>query len=428
MPEPLSPLFDELYLREGMKLAMAKDGEMLGYSDIVVDAGIPPYATVNGYAYLRGDYGINWGGLVRSLPGLLSGKPVRVTFRRGVPYWRDEVLPAHLQTVEWWTRFDLATASDQRLLDGIRELAHSEGVYWGGATLTLAAARNSDLVLDRFLSAAMPRHHLRSAVFLRGFPSKALDAEAELQAIADRIRTSAEMRELVRSTSVRQLLDALKADPNGGAVIAGLQRYLDRYGHQVYNLDFADRTQAEDATPVLLSLKAYVQDPGTDVRAHQAHLASERDRLAEQTARSLDSLRRSLFRKLLRWAQGFAPYREDALFYIGSAWPALRRLALELGRRLVEARSLATPDDVFYLETRELLAAIEARSAGTARTDLAEHASGRRALRAARRRLHPPAAVPPAARMKFGPIDISFLLRYLPREGVLADDLSDAVG
>ena len=317
-------------------------------------------------------------------------------------------------------------------------------------------------------SIAMPRSGLSSALFLRGFPSKALEAEAELQAIAEQVRASDDLRELVVSTPAQRLLDALKASPSGSVVVERLQRYLDRYGHQVYNLDFAEPTQAEAPMPVLLSLKAQVQgaenepplpmgegrcegsitadresphpnplppqwerelgvshregelgypsssssrkdarEVGLDAAANQAEMARERESLVEKTARSLDPLRRRIFLKMLRWAQGLAPYREEALFYIGSAWPALRRLALELGRRLVAAGSLHAPDDVFYLETGELLAASEARAAGHARKDLARLAQERRELREARKRLHPPAAVPPAARWKFGPIDLS---------------------
>lgn len=351
MPEPLSPLFDELYLREGMALAMAKSMEMLGYSDIVVDTGLPPFTTVNGFAYLLGSTAINWGGVVRSLPALLSGKPLRTVFRHGVPYWRDEVLPAHLATVQRWQGLDLGRAPDERLLEGIRELARSEADYWGSTTLVLAAAKNSDLALDRFLSVALPRRSLSGALFLRGFPSKALDAEAELQAVAELVRASAELRELVGSTAAQGLLNALKANPGGADVVERLQEYLDRYGHQVYNLDFAEPTQSEAPLPVLLSLKSYVQREDRDVRARQAEMARQRESLVEQTSRSLDPLRRRLFLKTVRRAQGFAPYREDAFFWMGSAWPALRQLALELGRRLVDAGSLTRPDDVFYLES-----------------------------------------------------------------------------
>ena len=44
-----------------------------------------------------------------------------------------------------------------------------------------------------------------------------------------------------------------------------------------------------------------------------------------------------MFTKLLGWAQTTAPVREDALADIGLAWPQLRRMLRELGRRLVDA-------------------------------------------------------------------------------------------
>jgi pyruvate,water dikinase len=120
-------------------------------------------------------------------------------------------------------------------------------------------------------------------------------------------------------------------------------------------------------------------------------------------------VRRRPFRSLLRWAQRLTPYREEALFYLGSAWPPLRRLALELGHRLAGVGSLGRPDDVFFLESAELAEALQARATGQPRPDLARLARERRDLREARKRLHPPAAVPPSTRLKFGPFDMSGL-------------------
>src|SRR5262249_1958802 len=243
MPEPLSPLFEELYLKQGMKLAMDEALDMAGESDLIVDTGLPWYITVNGYAYLCATTPVNWAGLARSLPALVTARPVRQIFRRAIPYWRDEILPAHLRTVAEWKALDLATASDERLLDGVRELARSEAVYWGSTTMALAGAKNSDLGLDRFLSIAVPGRGLGSALFLRGFPSKALDAESELQAIAEQVRASAELCEVVEASRAERLLGALSASPIGSGVLEKLRRYLDRYGHQIYNLDFAEPTQ-----------------------------------------------------------------------------------------------------------------------------------------------------------------------------------------
>jgi rifampicin phosphotransferase len=85
----------------------------------------------------------------------------------------------------------------------------------------------------------------------------------------------------------------------------------------------------------------------------------------------------------------------------------LRRLALELGRRLVDGGSLVEQEDVFFLENSEIEAAIAARAIGKARPDLARQARERRELREARKRLHAPPVVPPDHRLRFGPFDMS---------------------
>jgi len=121
----------------------------------------------------------------------------------------------------------------------------------------------------------------------------------------------------------------------------------------------------------------------------------------------LDPLRRRLFRLLLGWAQRFGPDREQALFYMGAGWPSLRRLVLELGRRLVDGGSLGTAEDVFFFETPEIEAAIAARASGKARPELARLAHERRELREARKRLHPPPVVPPDHKLRFGPFGMS---------------------
>jgi rifampicin phosphotransferase len=114
-----------------------------------------------------------------------------------------------------------------------------------------------------------------------------------------------------------------------------------------------------------------VQRPDHDPRARQRAIVAARDTLVQETARSFDPLRRRLFRVLLDWAQCFGPHREQALFYMGAGWPTLRRLALELGRRMVESGSLLTVEDIFFLETSEIREAIAARAAGQGKPELA---------------------------------------------------------
>jgi pyruvate,water dikinase len=407
MPEPLSPLFDELYLQQGLDRSMDEMAVFLsdlsGIEINVWDFVDPPFAaTINGYAYSIADFNFSWQLVPIALRMYTSVLPKMI--RHLVPRWRNESLPAYRALADRWKSVDLASASNEDLLRGVRELALADAVYWFAAAIPLGLARVADAALDRFVKSALSGH---GAAYLRGFPSKAMDAQAELKDIASAINESDELRELVLDTPAPRLLHVLAGHPGGIDVLARLQYYQDEYGHQIYNLDFAVPTLADDPLPVVLGLKAAVAHPERDARARQAAMAQERDALVAHTERSLNPVQRPIFRLLLGWAQRFAPMREEALFYVGAAWPALRRLALELGRRLTESGSLDSPDDVFYLRTAELAAASAARAEGASRPDLADLARERRELREARKWLDPPVVVPPGGRLKFGPIDMS---------------------
>ncbi|MBA3585261.1 MAG: phosphoenolpyruvate synthase, partial [Gemmatimonadetes bacterium] len=408
MPEPLSPLFDELYLREGLELSIDALMAIFGLTYIRVEDFIdrPIFATVNGYAYLRADYKLRWSAVPKILR--VTVDEFRMLFgEKTAAYWRELALPSYLTKVERWKAVEPGTAPDEQLLAGVRELALEDAGYWFACAVMIARAKVTDALLGRFLTTAAPRRGLTSGMFLRGFPSPTVDAETELEVLAGKVRGSEKLRTLVAVTPAADLPEVLQGTPTGRDWLAAFARYLDRYGHQVYNLDFVAPTQADDPLPVLLSLKAIVGQPEGDPRARQRAIVAERDTRVEETARSFDPLRRRLFHLLLGWAQRFGPDREQALFYMGAGWPTLRRLALELGRRLVDGGSLRTAEDVFFLETPEIEAAIAARATGQIKSELARQARERRELREARKRLHPPPVVPPDHKLRFGPFDMS---------------------
>jgi pyruvate,water dikinase len=113
----------------------------------------------------------------------------------------------------------------------------------------------------------------------------------------------------------------------------------------------------------------------------------------------LDAPRRKVFHDLLHWTQKYVPLREDALADVGLAWPLMRRMLFELGRRLTAAGAIEKPDDVFWLQGDELRDAAEALDAS--RTDL-ESLSGaireRKTEWRARRLATPPPLLPKGVR------------------------------
>jgi pyruvate,water dikinase len=85
MPEPLSPLFAELYLRDGLdRSADAIYAVFDMPSRIVRLVDRPLFTTVNGYAYMRGSVNFHWSVVPEPAARLRSGRDGIVQARTGL--------------------------------------------------------------------------------------------------------------------------------------------------------------------------------------------------------------------------------------------------------------------------------------------------------------------------------------------------------
>ena len=430
MPEPLSPLFEELYLNEGLDRGMDELMSVMGLPfDMDEFIRRPLFITANGYGYCRYEFSGSWR-MLQLIPRVLVWyvRELPELFRNLQPMW-EEGRAEYLSVIERWRRLEPADISNQELVDGVRELAFADAKYWFYITMMVGSAKVTEGLLNGFLSSRLVRGDLISGLFLRGFPSKTMEAQEDLVRIAADISRNARVREIVADAPVEELIDAIEEE--GTEISARIGAYLEQYGHQVYNLDFVEPTQGEDPTPVLMALQTYVRESTTlaDLSARSAELVTERKALETDTAASLGRVRRWLFLKFLTWAQRFGPFREEALFHMGAAWPVLRRLALTLGHRLVESGILKRPDDVFYLRSDELEATLASMAEeGAAGIEPGAESNARRELRELRKKSHPPGRIPEDVRFKYGPFDFTRFIEIWETQKRNADDAAELSG
>ncbi|WP_281689872.1 PEP/pyruvate-binding domain-containing protein [Pseudonocardia thermophila] len=344
LPDPLTPLFAELVDASVGRTLPKLMRESFG--DDAVQDGEISLPTINGYAYYRYPRP-----LMRKLI-LQSVRAVRALVGAGPARWRDVAHPRYRRIVAEESARSLPDLSDAELLDSAIRLLDAGTEYYTAVQTIIPQAASSELALARFYDALVRRPDAPPATtLLLGFDSAPIRAETSLYDLAVWTRSRPEIAEALLTSGPEDL----PPGPDGDEWWARFQAHLDAYGHTTYTLDFATAVPADDPAPLLETLRFYLRGDGTDPRERQARSARRRDELTAQVVARLDPLRRAAFTKLLGWAQCVAPLREDALADIGLAWPQLRRVLRELGRRCVAAGVIDEIDDVFWLRQDELL-------------------------------------------------------------------------
>jgi pyruvate,water dikinase len=400
MPDPLSPLFADLIEGSVVRSLEKVFNEVFG-ADVLQqdDLGFP---TVNGYAYYFYKLAPMWRVLPKSpaVFRVLVGSGERSGQRR----WREYARPRYARTVEEWEAQSPEDLSATKLLAGVRELLDAGTEYYTSVQMIIPLAASSEALFTAFYNRLVRREgDPPSQTFLLGFDSMPIQAEKSLYDLGTWSREHPDLVRALVGTPSEQILDLLHAEEPPSGVDrevwrewrSRFQSHLDRYGHAVYNLDFVNPVPADDPALLFDTLEFYLRGEGQSPHERQRRTATRREEATRAVLERLDAPRRNLFSSLLKWAQGVAPVREDALADVGLGWPVMRRMLLELGRRLTEAGAVEKPADVFWLRRDELEDTAASLEAGeTQLASLADAVEQRKMLWRGQRRVTPPQLLP----------------------------------
>jgi pyruvate,water dikinase len=277
--------------------------------------------------------------------------------------WLDECRATLVARADHLDAEDLAGLPDEALLDRVEELQRLQlGLFMG---------RFGHLVPGLLLGQALPAL-LRLAVGKRdaarlhgdlvaGVPCTTTAANRALGQLARRIRDAAAVRAAFLGAEPGQIPAQLDAVAGGDAVRAEVDAFLRRYGsRELAMAGAAFPAWRDDPAIVYGLLKALVggeraasplddDDPDRAARARREVEAAlrggrlgPRRLLRRPILGAIDATRRSI------------AFREDSHFLLLLPFTVIRRLALELGRRLMARGALAAAGDVFFLEVAEL--------------------------------------------------------------------------
>jgi phosphohistidine swiveling domain-containing protein len=374
--------------------------------------------TINGYGYYN--YTLTpaqTAKMVLALPRILA-----VTFppllRTAQSRWQ-EARSRYAAVADYWQTRDLATTSAANHLGGVRAIVSEAAQYYLSVQSgILPAAYISELlftlVYNRFLKR---RNDPPALTFLLGYDSTPIRAEQSLYDLAQWVRGRPELAAALVHMSSGEFAAAYQAEQIVGVEEETWSEFRERFaahlanfGDAIYDLDFAKAVPADDPASLLETLKFFLSGQAPDPHARQEATAAAREQAVQTMLTRLHGMRLSLFRRLVGWAQRFAPLREDALADVGLGWPVLRRMLREIGRRLTEASVIDTPDDVFWLTQDDVQAAATALDTGQPLADYHAVVAERRATWESERALTPPVSLPIKGGARFLGIDWSSLM------------------
>ena len=406
MADPLTPLFGTL----GRAAINTSFNRML--ATFFGKPGLTPeelIITVNEYAYYNGS--LTPGQIGRILLGSI-GIAQRM-FTGAVERWTDVGRPRYVATVERWQAQQWREFSATELLSAVRALSEAAiDAYGALVSGVIPAAWISEalftITYDRL---AKRRDDPPAPTYLLGFDSAPILAEKSLYDLAGWVRTRAGLTAYLGNTPAHQLAAQLGDGQTPPGVDAGdwrewqgrFQAHLQRYGHTIYNLDFANPVPADDPAPLLETCQLFISGQGVNPHARQRAAAERREQATQAMLKRLKGLRLRLFRKLIAPAQRYAPLREDGLAGVGLGYPLLRQMLRELGRRFVAGGMIEKPDDVYWLNQDEVEQAATGLDRGETLGCLSAAVPQRKATWRAARRVTPPLMLP---QMKFLGLDV----------------------
>ena len=372
-PSPVSPLFATLGLGVANEATARLWQVVLGKD---WDAFLPhggAYQSLNNYVYLGFRMG-SWNLWPLTKITLTQMGPM---FRGAVARWqagREELAAV----VEQWEREPVEAIPPSRLLEGVRAVFGAACVYYTVIQSTLPAAAGADVTFAKFYDSLIRRKQDPPAtVFVLGLETDALRAEKSLYDIAGWVRAEPDLAAYVAATPTDALaLDLRRESPPAELPPAlwdewraRFQRHLEEHGRTAYEFDFAMPTPQDAPGPLFDIVKAFLAGAAASPYERQRAAAEKREQATQAVLARLDPARKSLFLKLLHWAQGTGPMREDAIFAMGMGHPLIRRMLGELGRRFAEGGAIQEADDIYWLEREEVDQLIAALEGGNALPD-----------------------------------------------------------
>ena len=311
-------------------------------------------------------------------------------------WWRDEALPELRDLYARIAAVDVDALSGESLAAAWTDAWEAGHKAWAIHFVAIMCPYQAVEDLADLYEKAIPGVPSHEAMTLvQGYGDDLFAVELGSEALAATASASPAVAQALRAGgATREDLLAVEGGPD---FVAQLDAFLAEHGHLGQaNDDFLLASWVEEPGAYLDELAKRIGRPAVSATRRRERLRAEADALADSVRERLTGQPDEIaaFERLLALARDIGPLTEGHNYWIDrKAQSRLRQLATRVGRRLAAEGTIGTPDDVFFLEHRDITGALATPS------DLKALVAERRAAFARQRAIRPPAAVgkPPEA-------------------------------
>jgi phosphohistidine swiveling domain-containing protein len=196
-------------------------------------------------------------------------------------------------------------------------------------------------------------------VLVAGLEHKTSETNRRIYALADTIRENAELLRIVSNTPSGNLAQSLDESDMSKGFMEKFNAFLRDFGVRGFTREMYYPRWAEEPSYVFDILKSLVSDKGRDLEAQETALRRKRARAEKVVNRAIRNqrfgrLKILLFNTILGMSRTYIAFRENQRFNLDRWITRHRRIFLSLGDCLHREGYLDRPEDIFFLERREI--------------------------------------------------------------------------
>lgn len=259
---------------------------------------------------------------------------------------------------EEWSRLDVASLTTEeitaccqeimmKLTEPLRHMPYLVSIFGALAIL--------DVVCNKWL----PDGGTKAGKLLAGLGGM-VDAAAGLDIwrLAATAHSKPEIRDLILSNKDwRTIEEELRHEDSGREFVAAWNRFMLLHGHHCRGeLELYNKRWAETPDYVLKFVRTHISQMDRMDAVHNFATVAEQRRQLEQECRKQlkNPLKRMIFNHLLARSQQGSIFRENVKSEVIKMLTMMRKLLIELGKRLADKNVLESADDIFFLRHEEI--------------------------------------------------------------------------